>query len=96
MATTKGSRGAGVIFGGGSQSERHVLQYLDENSAESERDELSETRVGNGADDHFLIAVVEHLLNLYADNVGVRGIGADTFNDRVVARADFGCIAESH
>ena len=38
------------------EPERDVFQQLDQHTAEPERDQLPEARVGDGADDHFLAA----------------------------------------
>ena len=50
------------------EPERDVLQHLDQDAAQPERDQLAERGVGHGADDD-LLAAAEHLLHLDAEQV---------------------------
>ena len=61
----------GVFLGRGRQTERDVLEHLDQHAAQTEGDQLAEHGIGHRADDDFL-AAGQHLLHLDAEQVGRR------------------------
>ena len=73
-----------ILIGGGRQSERDVLQHLDQDAAETKRDQLAERRVGHRADDDFL-AAGQHLLDLHAENLGLGVVLLGVADDRRVS-----------
>ena len=69
------------------EPERDVLEHLDQDSAETEGDQLAERRIGHGADDDFLPAG-QHLLDLDAEQIGFRVVLFGVGHDRREALVD--------
>ncbi len=79
----------------GGEPERHVLQHLDQHAPEPERDELAERRIGDRADDD-LLAALQHLLDLHADEAGLRVVPARVRHDRRVALLGLRSALDAH
>ena len=73
-----------VVLGRGRQTERDVLEHLDQHAAQTEGDQLAEHGIGDRADDHFL-AAGEHLLHLDAEKVRLRVVLLRVGDDGVEA-----------
>ena len=71
------------------QAKRDVLEHFDQHAAQAEGDDLAETRIGRGADDH-LLAAGEHLLDFDPGDLGVRLVGARAGDDLFVGPLGLG------
>ncbi len=87
--------GERLLARGGRQSEGDVLQYLDQDAAEAEGDQLAEARIGDGADDD-LLAAPQHLLHLDAVDLGLLVVFLGAGEDLRICRLSLSRRLDAH